>query len=459
MIRRCLVAATLTVGVLGGTAAATAAVPALGAGGVRLLAVDGASPSAVSGLRATSVAPTAVNLEWNAATDAVGVTQYIVWRGDASWANWVQLKTVTSPTMTYLDSTVSASKGYTYGIRALDAAGNVSAASNTIAVTTPASSPVTPPPGPVTPPVTGNCAATLTLNGGRPWACTAFSNTLIPTSPRLHATETSLLRRLSGTMLNIDAYSEPVRYAQAGTAQRGVRCTSYACVGGTTAPITGSEWVAPGSDGQSIIVDLAQRKSYELYAVTRDADGTIKINADGSVSAGSMSVVALDGPGNKSPTGQNLNITGSGLSRMFGLISANEVRAAATRPLSAIPHALQVALPTNLNCASGFRSPATKTDGRGTGACVQEGARFQLDPAYNCAGLSKKLSQAICAALQTYGAFDIDNSGSSNIVFYAQHRKSWPTADADYAAVGIGGDYTGLGLPISMFRSLVSANG
>ena len=186
----------------------------------------------------------------------------------------------------------------------------------------------------------------------------------------------------------------------------------------------------------------------------------MKLNSDGSVTAGSMSIVDLDGRGNKTADGKNLNITGAGVSRMFGLIRANEIKAAATSPATAIPHALHVSLPVTMNCSSGIREPATKTDGRVTlGPCVQEGARFQLDPSYNCGTLSTELGQAVCYAMQRYGAYNMDNNGSTYMMVYGQHRRSWGTGITDYADVGISADYQNLGLPSSKLSSLASWSG
>jgi hypothetical protein len=261
-------------------------------------------------------------------------------------------------------------------------------------------------------------------------------------------------------MLNTDHHTEPIYYSTTKIPLRAVQCVTYGCVGGTSAPVVGNEWVAPGTDGQLVIVDTERRLSYEFFQTSRDADGTVKVNSDGSITAGSMSVVDLDGRGNKTAGGQNLNITGSGVSRLFGVIRANEVRAAATDPRTAIPHGLQVALPTTYNCAGKLREPATKTDGRSNATdCVAEGARFQMDPTFDCSTVSPKLGQAICFALQKYGAYDIDNGCGTCMVFYGQHRRSWSTADADYSAAGITGDYNSLGLPMNRLRVLNSWSG
>ena len=103
---------------------------------------------------------------------------------------------------------------------------------------------------------------------------------------------------------------------------------SGAASGGSSAPLTGNERVAPGSDSQVVVIDRERRRSYELWDVAKDADGTVKINGDGSVTAGSMSVVDLDGRGNKTAEGKNLNITGRG---RLAASSASSVRTRCAR--------------------------------------------------------------------------------------------------------------------------------
>jgi len=305
------------------------------------------------------------------------------------------------------------------------------------------------------------CLSTLTPQGGTPWRAStcstpAYSNVTIPRYPVLHATETTKIRTLPGALLNIDSYAEPIYYSTAAAPRRTVRCISWGCVGGTSAPIRGDEVVAPGSDGQLVIVDPEKRRSYEMWQVARDRDGTVAVNSDGTVTVGSMSVVDLDGSGTKTAGGENLNITGAGVSRIFGVIRAHEVKAAATSPSTAIKHALQVTLPGAVNCSRVFREPATKTDGRSasTTDCIQEGARVQMARGFDCWAIKTKMGEAICFALKKYGAYVMDNNGSDIMAFFAQHRLTWRTSSADYAAVGITHDYQDLGLPMTRLRVL-----
>jgi chitodextrinase len=79
-------------------------------------------------LSAAGTTSTTTNLSWTAATDNVGVTGYNVYRGG------VLLATVT--TTTYAATGLTAGTAYSFYVVAKDAAGNLSTASNSVAVTT-----------------------------------------------------------------------------------------------------------------------------------------------------------------------------------------------------------------------------------------------------------------------------------------------------------------------------------
>ncbi|PKV49043.1 putative secreted protein (Por secretion system target) [Aquimarina sp. MAR_2010_214] len=89
---------------------------------------DTQAPSAPAGLTASNVAQTTLTLSWNAATDNVGVTGYDVYQGTTN------LGSVTATTRNITGLT--ANTAYQFTVKAKDAAGNVSAASNTLDVTT-----------------------------------------------------------------------------------------------------------------------------------------------------------------------------------------------------------------------------------------------------------------------------------------------------------------------------------
>jgi GH18 family chitinase/chitodextrinase len=88
---------------------------------------DTQAPAPAS-LRSTTTSATSVGLAWNASTDNVAVTGYEVFRGGVS----VGTTTSTAFTVTGL----TANTGYSFTVKAKDAAGNVSAASAALTVTT-----------------------------------------------------------------------------------------------------------------------------------------------------------------------------------------------------------------------------------------------------------------------------------------------------------------------------------
>src|SRR5439155_25564270 len=108
-------------------------------------AVDGTPPSAPSSLNATAASGRQVDLAWAAATDNLGVTGYDIYRGG------LQLGWVAGATLSYSDTTVSPATQYSYTVQARDAAGNLSANSNTATVNTPAAGDTTAPTAPTNP--------------------------------------------------------------------------------------------------------------------------------------------------------------------------------------------------------------------------------------------------------------------------------------------------------------------
>ena len=94
---------------------------------------DTQAPSVPAGLTANPVSPTKVNLSWQASSDNVGVTGYTIYRDGAV------LTTVSGTTLAYSDAAAAPSTSYSYTVDAFDAAGNHSAQSAPVSVTTPGS--------------------------------------------------------------------------------------------------------------------------------------------------------------------------------------------------------------------------------------------------------------------------------------------------------------------------------
>ncbi|WP_371682988.1 GEVED domain-containing protein [Flavobacterium sp. H122] len=89
---------------------------------------DTTAPTAPTSLTASGTTSSSTNLSWSAATDNVGVTGYDVYQGATLLGS--------TASTSYAVSGLTASTTYSFSVRAKDAAGNVSAASNTVSVTT-----------------------------------------------------------------------------------------------------------------------------------------------------------------------------------------------------------------------------------------------------------------------------------------------------------------------------------
>jgi chitodextrinase len=107
-----------------------------------LSAPDTVAPAAPTGLVASTVSDTKIDLDWSASTDNVAVTGYRVFRNGSVL---VTLGNVTS----FQDTGLNPITTYTYRVRALDAAGNVSLQSNAASATTQATFDPTPPTTPI----------------------------------------------------------------------------------------------------------------------------------------------------------------------------------------------------------------------------------------------------------------------------------------------------------------------
>jgi endo-1,4-beta-xylanase len=96
---------------------------------------DTQAPSTPAGLLASATSSSSISLGWTASTDNVGVTGYQVLRAPgASGGSFTQVGTSTAPSFT--NSGLAASTTFRYQVRAVDAAGNQSAVSNTVTAAT-----------------------------------------------------------------------------------------------------------------------------------------------------------------------------------------------------------------------------------------------------------------------------------------------------------------------------------
>lgn len=91
---------------------------------------DTQAPTTPAALAASGTTATSTSLTWNASSDNVGVTGYKVYNGNSL------VTTVSASTLNYTVTGLTANTAYTFTVKATDAAGNESAASNAVNVTT-----------------------------------------------------------------------------------------------------------------------------------------------------------------------------------------------------------------------------------------------------------------------------------------------------------------------------------
>ncbi|HEX2784516.1 MAG TPA: DUF4038 domain-containing protein [Ilumatobacteraceae bacterium] len=117
-------------------------------------AADTTAPTAPTNLTATAVSPTQINLAWTASADDAGVVGYQIYRDGTQVA--------TTSATSYQSTGLSAGTTYSYQVAAYDAAGNVSARSNSAGATTTASPDTTAPAVPTG--LTATAASTSQIN-------------------------------------------------------------------------------------------------------------------------------------------------------------------------------------------------------------------------------------------------------------------------------------------------------
>ena len=108
---------------------------------------DTTAPSAPTGLTATPVTTSRIDLGWSASTDNVGVTGYLV--ESCQGTGCTAFAEVGTPTgVAFSNTGLAAGTTYRYRVRAIDAAGNLSGYSSIVTATTLAVPDTSPPSAP-----------------------------------------------------------------------------------------------------------------------------------------------------------------------------------------------------------------------------------------------------------------------------------------------------------------------
>lgn len=288
-------------------------------------------------------------------------------------------------------------------------------------------------------------ASSVELRQARPFADTSPWNQVIPPDPKLDPRSELIrgfLSQPSTVYANTENYGVPIFYADASTPKYRIDCTApWGSCGleGRDVPIPDQAWPSKGSDGAMVIIDLAQKLSWEFWQAQKLSNGGWTASWGGVISTAGLGVDARAGLP-----------TGAGVPRLAGVIRTHEMQQ------GRIDHALVFA--SRNTCKDAFRYPAIKTDGQSIALdCIEQGTRIQLDPSLEVdelPGLSRG-ERIIAQALQTYGAYAMDVAAGVNAVFIFE------AADRGnpYAAFGIDSKSPLSRLPMDRIRVLRSWDG
>jgi hypothetical protein len=268
----------------------------------------------------------------------------------------------------------------------------------------------------------------------RPWDDASPWNTAIPSNvavlPNSSTYVGAIVDNNQPLSSDPDQYAIPVYYFNAQTPRRTVqfsgtfsaydrgdnsRVTPGYGASVTGVPIPDGAMQSDGSDGQIVFWDPATGIEWSFWQFQRTASGgyTATNGARYSTTAGNNGRYA-DGKSGR----------GAGTPYSAGLVRGWEIAQ------GRIDHALAFAYSSP---SSGIVYPASKSDGAGvTGVDAPEGTRFQLDPSlteadFNAWGLAPE-AKTIARALQRYGMYVIDNSGSSKIYLEDRLTANWPAS-------------------------------
>ena len=273
---------------------------------------------------------------------------------------------------------------------------------------------------------------TASAAGGRPFAVTSPFNVPIGASPRLDANSSAMVARASRTgevHANLVAYGIPVYTSTDATPRYQVSCDMAGVWG--TCPLAQQPMPIPvgarpnsGEDGVLTVIDPATNTVAEYWRARSSGSGW-------AAAFGAVNSLAGSGWGGAS--------TGSGASRLAGVVRVSEIQA------GTIPHAL--VLQSDNVCSTTFRAPALKTDGNSNRSdCIPEGARLQLDPGLDLQKLGLSAAEkTVAKAMQTYGGYVIDRSGTSLSVSFERATDATASSPGSvYRAAGLAWDYHGM---------------
>ncbi|EHB55962.1 hypothetical protein MycrhDRAFT_3156 [Mycolicibacterium rhodesiae JS60] len=250
---------------------------------------------------------------------------------------------------------------------------------------------------------------------------------LIPSDVELDRNSDAMIaavQRERALNANLVEYAIPIYEVGPATPSYSVKCTEYT---NSICPFAGWPVLVPdgaipstGTDGAMVTVDAASGTIFEFWRAVRKGE-------EWSASFGAVNSLRGSGWGGMS--------TGSGASRLGGVIRVSEIKA------GVIMHA--VALATDNACKT-FRPPALKSDGDSVrDDCLPEGALLQLDPSLDLSKLNLTPGErAVAVALQRYGGYVMDVAGTSLCVIFERDASAGPGSIGEtYTKAGFRWDY------------------
>jgi hypothetical protein len=264
--------------------------------------------------------------------------------------------------------------------------------------------PTTAPPAPTAVPPAPTAPPVVPLPTGRFYADNSFWNTPIPANPAIDPNSAAIVAKslvaynAGSNFNNTDSWGFPVVFADANSKTYTIGCTRYGCNKTVTFRIPAGAKPTTGSDHRLVVIDGT--KELDMWMASYDP-------TTDTWSAGSRWVTDAYGwgaycaPGSKCGGG-----TAAGFAQFGGVVRPEEIAQ------GHIDHALSLITPYTR--ASFIACPATHTDGKyDDPAALPEGARVQLDPAFNVdAQPWPAWLKTIARAAQQYGAY-LNNTGGN----------------------------------------------
>jgi hypothetical protein len=249
--------------------------------------------------------------------------------------------------------------------------------------------------------------ATQASSGLTPYySTTSFWNTTIPANPSIDPNSASIVTKAiaayasNANFSNTDSWGIGIAYATQTSKVYTVTCTQY-CSGSVQFPIPAGATPSTGSDHHLTVINGTQ----EL-----DMWNAVHNTTNDTWSAGFLVINDANGWGATCAQGLHCNAAvAAGFGLLGGQVRPEEIAQ------GHIDHALSITTPYTR--ASYIACPATHQDGKyADTAAIPEGARIQLDPAYNVDAQSwPAWEKVIAKALQKYGAYVSDTGGSMAI--------------------------------------------